>query len=145
MFYRGTFKRRDLTPFAFHFVGSWLENEVKFNVYADYPETYAGGVSTVVFRAESVLIQNSKLYKIENDYTVVYNGSNWIALVGEIEAEYVGWSSNTQIQINNLFKPTMDYIKGFGDGSLQSGCENFLLSCGLAKTEINKIIEIMVV
>ena len=77
-------------------------NEVKFNVYANYPETYAGGVSTVVFRAGSVLIQNSKLYKIENDYTVVYNGSNWIALVGEIDAEYVGWSSNTQIQINNL-------------------------------------------
>lgn len=66
-------------------------------------------------------------------------------MVGEIEAEYVGWSSNTQIQINNLFKPTMDYIKGFGDGSLRSGCENFLLFCGLTKTEINKIIEIMVV
>lgn len=46
--------------------------------------------------------------------------------------------------INNLFKPTMDYIKGFGDGSLRSGCENFLLSCGLTKTEINKITEIMV-
>ena len=46
--------------------------------------------------------------------------------------------------INNLFKPTMDYIKSFGDGSLQSGCENFLLSCGLTKTEINKITEIMV-
>ncbi len=47
--------------------------------------------------------------------------------------------------INNLFKPTIDYIKGFGDGSLQSGCENFLMSCGLTKAEINKIIEIMVV
>ena len=77
-------------------------NDVKFNVYANYPETYSGGVSTVVFKAGSVLVQNSKLYKIENDYTVVYNGSNWIALVGEIDAEYVGWSSNTQIQINNL-------------------------------------------
>ena len=29
VFYRGKFKRQDLTPFAFHFVGSWLENEVK--------------------------------------------------------------------------------------------------------------------
>ena len=46
--------------------------------------------------------------------------------------------------INNLFKPTIEYIKGFGDGSLQSGCEKFLTSCGLTKTEINKIIEIMV-
>ena len=77
-------------------------NEVKFNVYANYPETYSGGVSTVVFKAGSVLVQDSKLYKIENDYTVVFNGKNWIALVGEIDAEYVGWSSNTQIQINNL-------------------------------------------
>ena len=41
--------------------------------------------------------------------------------------------------INNLFKPTMDYIKGFGDGSLRSGCENFLLSCGLTKTKITEI------
>lgn len=47
--------------------------------------------------------------------------------------------------INNLFKPTIEYIKGFGDGSLQSGCENYLLTLGLTKAEINKIIEIMVV
>ena len=46
--------------------------------------------------------------------------------------------------INNLFKPMIEYIKGFGDGSLQSGCENFLITCGLTKTEINKIVEIMV-
>ena len=46
--------------------------------------------------------------------------------------------------INNLFKPTIEYIKSFGEGSLQSGCENFLMSYGLTKTEINKIVEIMV-
>ncbi|MDD7165283.1 MAG: tyrosine-protein phosphatase [Clostridia bacterium] len=84
-------------------------NEVKFNVYANYPESYSGGVSTVVFKAGSVLIQNSKLYKIENDYTVVYNGSDWIALAGEINVNYVGWSSNTQIQINNLDLSYLEY------------------------------------
>ena len=95
-------------------------NEVKFNVFANYPETYSGGVSTVVFKAGSVLIQNSKLYKIENDYTVVYNGSSWIALVGEIDAEYVGWSSNTQIQINNLDLSYFEYGKCNFLGSISS-------------------------
>lgn len=104
-------------------------NEVKFNVYANYPESYSGGVSTVVFKAGSVLIQNSKLYKIENDYTVVYNGSKWIALAGEINVNYVGWSSNTQIQINNLDLSYLEY-----------GTVNFLGSISSNGAEITPVL-----
>ncbi len=33
--------------------------------------------------------------------------------------------------INNLFKTAIEYIKGLGDGSLQSACENYPVTCGL--------------
>ena len=45
------------------------------------------------------------------------------------------------IRVNLI--PTMDYIKSFGGNSFMKSCENFLLSLGITRDEINAIRSIM--
>lgn len=131
---------------------------------------YIGGKTGLDFESNKSVIANElRIFTEEKNYPVYFHCAlgrdrtgtlamliEWLCGVSEsdilldyelssLSASGTKDKNKISYMINNLFKPTINYIKGFGDGSLQSGCENFLMSCGLTKAEINKIIEIMVV
>ena len=142
---------------------------VAARITKDVTLAYVGGKTGLDFEEnKSVIASEVRIFTEEKNYPVYFHcalgrdRTGTLAMLleglcgvseGDILLDYelsslsvAGTKDKNKISymINNLFKPTMDYIKSFGDGSLQSGCENFLLSCGLTKTEINKITEIMV-
>ena len=78
------------------------------------------------------LLLNALLGVSEQDLTLDYELS-FLSVAGNSD------KAGTGVMLADQFQPTLNYLKGYADGTLQENCEKFLLDIGITEEEIASI------